>query len=66
MLTHAAYAILTAKDGDVSIELRQVPVDMMALEASVAQSGMPQTDCWLELCRGPDRRIGSSQGSSRR
>ena len=51
VLTHATYAIVTAKNGEVSIELRQVPVDMSALEASVAQSGMPQAEWWLELRR---------------
>lgn len=49
VLPHAAYAIVTVNSGEVHIELRQVPVDATALEASVARSGMPHAEWWLGL-----------------
>ncbi len=49
VLQHAAYATVTAGRGGFSIELRQVPVDVTALEASVARSGMPHAEWWIEL-----------------
>jgi hypothetical protein len=48
VLAHAAYAVVTATLGEVSIELRQVAVDQAALEASVAKSGMPRAEWWLD------------------
>ena len=56
VLPHAAYAIVTTNCGEVSIELRQVPVDTTALAASVSRSGMPHAEWWLELRRPPQRR----------
>ena len=47
--SNAAYAMVTVTPGGVNIELRQVAVDRSALEASVAKSGMPQSEWWLGL-----------------
>jgi hypothetical protein len=49
VLAHAAYATVTARRGQLSIELRQVPVDVTALEARVARSRMPHAEWWLAL-----------------
>ena len=54
VLAHAAYAIMTVSRGQMNIDLRQVDVDAAALDARVAQSGMPRAEWWLGLRNGPD------------
>lgn len=51
VLGHAAYAIVTVSGGLVSVELRQVWVDPVALRASAAASGMPHAEWWLGMRR---------------
>lgn len=48
VLEHAAYAIVTVTDERAAIELRQTQVSDAALRASVARSGMPHAEWWLD------------------
>lgn len=48
VLDHAAYAIVSITDGDVSIDLRRTAVDRASLRASVARTDMPHAESWLE------------------
>jgi predicted phosphodiesterase len=41
------YAILTAEDGTLGIELRRVPLSLTAIAAMAHRSGMPHADWWV-------------------
>ncbi|GBD84858.1 phosphodiesterase [bacterium BMS3Abin02] len=51
VLDHAAYALVTADELEVGIELRQVPVDREQLSRQVEASGMPHSAWWVALRR---------------
>jgi predicted phosphodiesterase len=57
VLSHAAYAMISTDRAEVNVELRQVPVDAAALEATVVASGMPHAGWWLGL-RRPSHLVG--------
>ena len=44
----AEYAIITAQDGRVSVDLRRTPIELVALRQSVMHSGMPDPKWWLQ------------------
>lgn len=53
VMNHAAYAVVAATAADVSVEFREVPIDVGALANRVRSSGMPHSDWWLGL-RSPE------------
>lgn len=53
VMNHAAYAVVVVTAAEVSVEFREVPVDMDALARAVRSSGMPHGDWWLGL-RSPE------------
>lgn len=53
VLEHADYALVTATDGMVSIELRQVALDPEAITQEVRRSDMPHAEWFLDGRRAP-------------
>ena len=51
VLAHAAYALMTDRNGEVTIELRTVAVDNDRVLADVRRSDMPNAEWWLGLRR---------------
>lgn len=49
VMNHAAYAVVAATATDVSVEFREVPIDVDALARVVRSSGMPHGEWWLGL-----------------
>ncbi|HZJ48500.1 MAG TPA: hypothetical protein VFD97_05635, partial [Acidimicrobiia bacterium] len=53
VMNHAAYAVVAATAADVSVEFREVPLDVDALARAVRSSGMPHVEWWLGF-RSPE------------
>ncbi len=49
VMAHAAYTLITTNGSELSIELRQVPIDQEQLSRQVNASGMPHGVWWLGL-----------------
>lgn len=49
VMNHAAYAVVAATAADVSVEFREVPIDVDSLALSVRSSSMPHREWWLGL-----------------
>lgn len=49
VLSHAAYGVVAITETELSIDLRQVPVDRDRLSRQVETSGMPHGTWWLDL-----------------
>ena len=48
----AEYAMVEARDGGLRVDLRRVPIDLVALARAAHASGMPHAAWWLELWSG--------------
>jgi predicted phosphodiesterase len=44
----AEYALVSVKQGHLSVDLRRTPISFAALRESVLQSGMPDPEWWIE------------------
>jgi diadenosine tetraphosphatase ApaH/serine/threonine PP2A family protein phosphatase len=55
LLPCAQYAIINWIDGVLSVELRQVPVDLDAVKQAALVSNMPGTDYWVNWWITPDK-----------
>lgn len=54
----AEYAVLEARNGQLSVDLRRAPVDFERLRNSVVESDMPYGDLWLRDWRRPSPAAG--------
>lgn len=52
----AEYAILQFYRGQLSVDLRRVPVDVDAVIASAEEAGMPNVEWWADIWRKPVKR----------
>jgi hypothetical protein len=43
----AEYAILSTKDGSLSVEMYRIPFDIQAVIQAVLSSGMPHAEWWI-------------------
>jgi hypothetical protein len=50
----AEYAILTLRNGLVSVDLRRTPLDIPALLHVGSASGMPDVDSWIRTWHHPE------------
>lgn len=55
VLAHASYGIIETREGAISIEIRQTPIDLVRLEELVRTSDMPHAAWWLDRWRYPGR-----------
>lgn len=51
----AEYAIMTLRNGQVSVDLRRTPLDVPALLHAGYASGMPDIDAWVRAWHNPDK-----------